>query len=425
LGFVFLVSFLVIPFSVAEGQKEQSETEEEIVLDYVCWDDQRSTFKWFQDRFDEFEEMNPNVTVKVTGLPPADYTKVTMMNLATGSAPDLYPILSSQLSVVLDNGFLAPLDPWLQNSDLEERLLQVNYEVAERDGNLYALIRALPPWVLQVNMRLLKEAGYNEPPRNMEEFYEIAKGIKEETGEWGYVTWLDYSNDFNVMRCVLSWMIGFGGHWGLEPGKLTIDTEENAEAFTWLRKFVQDGIIPEGISESTSYDMFINEKIGMMIAGTWLPGMVQADNPEYFEDYLGVYKVPFPTKNSLCGGGWLGIPKDSDNKELAWELMEHMYSSESQRKWIEISTRLGATNDEPSDEWIKNKAPWFPVVLDVAQNHVNSIGYDPVGFEDVAGEFRKEMMPFIMELLKGDAPVEEILEDAQNDLDRWAEKKGK
>ncbi len=413
-GLIVLFFVLTAPMFAA-GQAEEAE-EEKVILEYICFDDQQATFVWFDEVFQEYQEMNPNVTINVTGLPSSEYEKLTMLQIATGQVPDIFPMLSSQLVRVMDENMLEPLDKWLEDSDLNDRLLPLVREAGSRDGQVYAFIRALPPWVLITNEKLLNQAGIEKAPQNIEDFYEAAKAVKEKTGKWGYVAWLDYADDFNTMRSILSWLIGFGGHWGLEPYNVTINSDENVEAFTWLQKFVAEGLTPTGITERPSYDMFMKEEVAMIISGTWLPGMVQQTNPDLFLNNLGVYKIPLPTQNSLVGGGWVGIPAASKNKEAAWDLLEFMYSSENQSKWIEYSTRYGSTTDQPSQEWIDQKAPWFPIVSEVAENHVVGIGYDPVGYESYAGQFRRAMMPYVLDILQKGAPVKPTLDKAQNEV---------
>jgi multiple sugar transport system substrate-binding protein len=415
---VLMILILVSPL-FAEGSNEKEELEN-IELEYVCFDDQAGTFVWFEDVFARYQEENPNITIKVTGIPSGEYEKLTMLQMSVGKAPDIYPMFSSQLVNVLNNDMLEPLDKWIKGTELDERLLPLTREVASKDGELYALIRALPPWVLQANTKLLDEAGVTSIPKTIEELYEAIKIVEKNTDKYGYVTWLDFSNDFNVMRSVLSWLIGFGGHWGLEPGKLTIYSEANVEALSWLQKLVAEGLIPLGIDEKISYDMFKKGEIAMLIAGTWLPGMVQGENPDFFENYLSVSKVPFPTQNSLVGGGWVGIPAASKNKDAAWDLLSYMYSSENQVKWIETATRYGSTTDQPTDDWVNNKAPWFPVITDVAENNLVGIGYDPAGLEAYAGEFRKAMMPYIVDIISNGAPVASTLKEAQMEMEKWA-----
>ncbi len=397
-------------------------TAKAVTLEYTAWDQDHPTFFWFEDVFDEFEKTHPDVKIKITGIPSAQYREVTMMNLAAGQMPDLYPFLSSMLMPLYDAGFLESLDPWLSESELRHRLLPLVQEVGEIEGHLYGLLRAAGPWMPHANMRLLRKAGINTLPTTIEEFYTTAKKVKEATGEWGYLAALDPATVLRTWRTAMIWSLGFGTDFA-EDGKITVDVPEMREAFRWLRKMVADGVIPLGIREKELLQMFWEGKVGMVIGGTWYAAFVHEENPELYPD-IELGKVPFPSKNSLTGGGWVGIPTGAKHKDLAWELLETLYSSKNQIKWCETSGRLGSTTDQPTQEWINENAPWWGTMLDVMENHTVQLGYAPPGFEAYEAEFQSIFIAYMMRIVTGKISVEEGLKQAQEELETWAEKKG-
>ncbi|TVR94462.1 MAG: sugar ABC transporter substrate-binding protein [Spirochaetaceae bacterium] len=418
-----MVLLVLILSGTAFARGEQEARVPRVELQYIAWDLGTPAWSWFEDRFAEFEEMNPHVSIRTSGIPASDYRTVIMQQVLSGDAPDLVPIFSDQLLVLQPLGYLEPLDRFLENSELNDRLLPVVRHVAEIDGSVYAVLRALPPWMLHANMRILNEAGIQEPPSTLEEFYAAAKAVKENTDAWGYVGWLDSANVHDYTRTVLAWFVGFGGHFTSEPGKLAVNQQANVDALTWLRRFKNEGLMPMGIAEGESYDLFVEEKAAMMVVGTWLAGMVMDRNPSSYRE-LKVVSVPMPARGSLTGGGWLGIPAASRNKDLAWQLIEHMYSSENQVKWVQQSGRLGSTTDLPSDEWIAANAPFLHEMKMIGEQYVDALGYDPIGFEAHSAEFKREIMPYLVEAMETTRPVRAILDEAQAHLVRWAESKG-
>ena len=419
---VSLALALIVAASVLAGGGRET-TAPQVELQYIAWDLGTPAWSWFEDRFAEFSAMHPNVSIRTSGIPASDYRTVIMQQVLSGDAPDLVPIFSDQLLVLQPLGYLEPLDRWLENSELNDRLLPAVRHVAEIDGSVYAVLRALPPWMLHANMRILNEAGIENPPSTIEEFYAAAKAVSENNDAWGYVGWLDSANVHDYTRTVLSWFVGFGGHFTTEPGKIGINQPANVNALTWLRRFKNENLMPMGISENESYDLFVEEKAAMMVVGTWLAGMVADRNPAAYRN-LEVRSVPMPARGSLTGGGWLGIPAASRNKDMAWALLEHMYSSENQIKWVQESGRLGSTTDLPSDEWIEANAPFLYEMKEIGENYVHSLGYDPIGFETHSAEFKREVMPYLIEAMETTRPVRSILDEAQRHLVQWAESKG-
>jgi multiple sugar transport system substrate-binding protein len=396
---------------------------EKITLTVGSWDQRTAGMEAYYDVvFEQFEADHPGVTIERVDVPPADYSTALTPELSAGQGPDLLMVWPQEYSVWVDNGWLLPIDEYFDASDLPSRIEDNLLELAVKDGQRYGIVAESAPQLLHVNMRLLEEAGIDEVPTTVEDFHAAAAAIKEETGEWGYVPYLDPTADMFMYRAAAQWALGFGSDFG-EPGTVTVNTPEIAEAFEWLARFVDEGIAPLGIAETDGRQLFYEGKAGMAIDGPWLAADASENNPDLYPD-VHVALVPFPTRDSLTGGAFRAVNATTDHPELAWELLEEMFTPEAQEIFVDMRLRPGGTTDMPDEDVLLERAAWWPNLMEAANNHVVQLGYVPPGFEEKEAEFRQKLAPHLVEIFSGQVPVAEGLAAAQADLEDWADGQG-
>lgn len=374
--------------------------------------------EWIAEVNADFEAKYPGWTVDFTNIPASDYVTVMVPPMSTGQGPDVYPFLSEELESTIANGWLLPLDDYLATSDLAARLPDWVIDLSTVDGSTYALARAATPQMLHSNMALLEEAGIQEVPETPDEFVDAAIAVNEATGEWGYAPFLDGAEPLFFYRTIAQWAIGYGSDFG-SPGRITIDVPEIRDAMTDLKRLVDSGAVPFGLTYSDARQIFMDGQAAFLIDGTWIAGEALTTVPELFPS-LDVTHVPFPTRNSLTGGGWVGINASSSNPDAAWAWIEEYFSEKSVDAWVEGSLRPAGTTD-PAPESVYEIAPWYSRVEDVAANFTTQLGYAPPGFKANAAEFRTEMVPFFVDILTGETTVEDGLSAAQAHMEEWAE----
>ena len=129
--------------------------------------------------------------------------------------------------------------------------------------------------VLFFNTKLMADAGLDPTklPQTMDEFYETAKAISalgtDANGNkiWGYVTATDRSelsaNIFNA------WLFNFGGDVLDADGKVIINNEAGVAALTFMKKLVDEGIMPAGFPFRDQYNLMANYQAGGFSDGSY------------------------------------------------------------------------------------------------------------------------------------------------------------
>lgn len=179
--------------------------------------------KIIDDVIERFEKTHPNVQVEyVSGILKEDYSDWVSKEALNGKLPDVFMVLSDDLSTYAKVGMLEPLDTFMQtDADFNKNRY---FSTTLNAGNIYDHQYALPyessPTLMFVNKTLLEENGVAIPNVNWtwDDFYSICEKLTVDTdgdgeidqfGEYGY-TWQNAlsSNgqalyDEESMKCTL------------------------------------------------------------------------------------------------------------------------------------------------------------------------------------------------------------------------------
>lgn len=110
----------------------------------------------------------------------------------------------------------------------------------------------------------------------------------------------------------------------------TYNSTEGVKALEFFKQLVDVGVKPITIDFE---EEFVDRKYAVMLGGSWLPGRFLPLTKTSIEEQVGMIPMlPVPNKNTSTAtimGGWLlSIPNTSENKDLAWELIEIMLKPE-------------------------------------------------------------------------------------------------
>ena len=236
--------------------------------------------------------------------------------------------------------FLTPLDgsydesidiTAIDNGDI----LQNGY--AYYNGHPYSVPYGLDAYSLFYRTDLLEAEGL-EPPETWDELLEVAKALTKDTDgdgnidQWGLamngISGQVY-NTFSFANLILS----NGGEFVDEKGYPMFNSEEGVEALQFFSDMKNVyGVLPPDI---TTYDNnevhegFYSGKFAMVIHWPYTYGR-QYGTP--YEGKIGYAAIPCSEGNAskTTLNAWaFGIPMNSENKELAWDLLKYLISTES------------------------------------------------------------------------------------------------
>ena len=333
IGLVALLAMLLIsvPAAFAGGSQESATTEDgrEIV-----------TF-WYNNTGDEalvYEQVIADYNAsqdkyEVQGLSVTDDQKL-IVAMSSNEAPDVFKHSNSKVIQFQKNGLLQSVQDYIDAEGFDTSVYSVqSLEANTLDGKLWAL--PIDAYTIQMfyNKDLLEAAGYTEPPKTMEEMYEMAVAVTKLDAN-GNVEILGYPL-FPYASARQELIYGFGGTWWDENGKPTPQDPGILESLNMNVKFrnefggsnLDSFIATANTNRYTEQDMFFQGKQLFRLDGSWLPTMM--DNFGSTVNY-GITFVPGTEAHPENRGrarfetDSVAIPVMAKNKEGAWDFIKYI-----------------------------------------------------------------------------------------------------
>jgi multiple sugar transport system substrate-binding protein len=269
---------------------------------------------------------------KVEGLSVNDQQKL-MVALASNEAPDVVKGENQKVTTYQSNGLLTSLKSYIDKDKFDLKAFSdKSIEANAIRGEVFGL--PLSGYTIQMfyNKDLLKAAGYSEPPKTVEEMYEMAvKATKLDAA--GNIDVLGYPL-FPLASARQELIYAFGGRWWGEDGKtLTPQSPGVIESLTYNVRYrnlygigkVQAFVATANTNRYTEQDMFFAGKQLFRLDGAWLPTMMA--NFKSTVNY-GIALIPGTRANPGLQGtsrfetDSIFIPITAAHKDGAWDFIK-------------------------------------------------------------------------------------------------------
>jgi multiple sugar transport system substrate-binding protein len=224
---------------------------------------------------EQFEAENPDITVKQTTFPYADYRTKVAAAIPAGEGPDVVQLFYGWLNDYVEADLISPLPV---NTFPPEKIREEFFpmvQAMEKDGQYMALPTAVRTLALFYNTRLFEEAGIDGPPKTLDELVEIAKALTKKdaagnTTQVGITTGMT-AQDHHWVREVLIRQFG-GEPYTSDYQTVTYDNGAGAAALQWY----SDLQMKHGVTQSGFMDQpqaaFKAGRAGMHIDGSFRIG---------------------------------------------------------------------------------------------------------------------------------------------------------
>ncbi|MBN9335226.1 extracellular solute-binding protein [Devosia sp.] len=294
----------------------------------------------------KFEAANPDITVKQTTFPYADYQTRVVAAKVAGQGPDVVQLFYGWTDQFVNGGLIKPLDPAVfPHAEIESDFFPI-VSAMKRGDDYYGLPTAVRSLALFYNKAIFAEAGV-EPPSNLEELLAAAEATTKRDGS-GNITTAGITMD----------MAGQDHHWWREVlvrqnGGVPYDADGNVAyndaAGAAALKFYTDlqtekkvglvGFMDEGQAA------FRAGMAAMTIDGTFRLGAF-AGNP--FE--WGVVELPADANGlrsnySSYFANAIGATSEGEELVAAQKFLQYISSPEAMQIWLEVVGELPARRD--------------------------------------------------------------------------------
>lgn len=288
----------------------------------------------------EYNAKSDKYEVKCLSTP--DQQKITAA-ISAGNGPDLTDDFNGSIGKLAAAGVMEPLDDYISktNYDMAD-FVPAAIDSMKMDGKIYAMPCNINFSALYYNKTILKDAGYTEAPKTLEEMYEMAVKTTKVNKD-GTIDTLGFP-DFPNVYYLGNFNIAAGGGWYTDDSKASA---ANDAGNTLALKLIADYRQKFGVANITKFasgakyldptDPFLMGKQTFRVDGPWMGKNIK----ETFKvdiDY-GVTYIPYPAgkedlkARALVSSSILYIPSNAKNKDGAWDFLSYLVGKEGMQKF--------------------------------------------------------------------------------------------
>ena len=289
----------------------------------------------------KFNELHPDVTVAFERQEWTGLVEKLTTSLSSSDSPDVVEFGNTQAQTFEAAG--AVVDLTEHQAELGgDDLLQSLLEAGTYDGKFYAVPYYAGARVIIYRKDLFEKAGI-EIPTTLDEFLAAGVALKEDNADVPNFSgiYLPGRNWHGVLPLIWE----FGGDIATQEGDQWVGQLDSPESIAGLEFFKQvfdtANAAPADADDANDYIAFCNGEVGMMPAPGWKPGQIinPDDGCPDMEANIGVFALPGSEPGStspvFLGGSNLAIPANSDNPDLALDLLKVLISPEYQAQLAE------------------------------------------------------------------------------------------
>lgn len=292
----------------------------------------------------QFNEMHPDVEVVFERQQWTGLVERLTTALSSSDSPDVVEFGNTQAQSFEAAGAVVDLTEYTDDFGGDD-LLDSLREAGTYDGSLYGVPYYAGARIMIYRTDLFEAAGI-EVPTTLDETLDAAIALQDANADTP-----NFSGFYLPGRnwyAMLSYLWEYGGDIATQEDGQWVGQLDSAESIAglqaWLDVFEQGNAAPADGDDANDYIAFCNGEVGMMPAPGWKPGQIlnEDDGCPDMEANIGVFALPGvdagTTAPVFLGGSVLSVPTNSDNPELAKDLIEVMVSAEYQARFAENGT---------------------------------------------------------------------------------------
>jgi multiple sugar transport system substrate-binding protein len=288
-----------------------------------------------KDVIADFEKTHPDIHVKVVGGISDDKIVAAIRG---GNAPDVAHSFDAgaYTGAYCSNGAWIDLADYMQQDGLSDDVFpEVPRQYSQFEGTRCALPMLADAYGLYYNKDLFAKAGLDGPPQNVSQLMDYAKKLTERNPDGSLkVVGLDPFDGF-YENIAAHWAPQWGVDWVDEAGKSNLAAQPGwADMLRWQKALIDwygyDNLVRWQASagdEFSAQNAFERGKLAMNLDGEWRVAFIGAEHPE-----LNFGTAPLSVDDAqpdLYGSGYtsgsiIGIPKTSEHKDEAWQLLKYL-----------------------------------------------------------------------------------------------------
>lgn len=302
------------------------------------------------------------ITVNVTEVPYGEAHQKLLLSVQQGQGQ--YDVAQ------FDNTFLAPYGAAGTMLPLDQQIAaSAEYDIADfeqgqqdygkYDGQTLGLTLSTEPMIQWYRTDIYEELGL-KPATTWDEYKANAKAIQESGKAAGNILGWGPNSSWWFMTLVWS----FGGQLYDADLNPTVNSKEAVAAMQFFKDML--AYAPDGAITASGDDVtnkFLSTDIGAMIqySGYW--GMALDPNSNMHVGKIGTTKMPMGTADTTHLAGWnIGIPKDAQNPEAAWQFLEFVLGKSNSVDYLKAGAAAIGRKSISTNEELLALHPYLPLL---------------------------------------------------------------
>ncbi|XID91374.1 ABC transporter substrate-binding protein [Paenibacillaceae bacterium WGS1546] len=281
----------------------------------------------FKPIIDQWNKENPDIQIKPIGVDFGELQKTIMTRQTAGQGADIMHVYTLWGGQLHKNNVLAKAPDYIAED------VRANYPDAAAkgvtiDGHIYGIPTEVQAYGLFYNKRLLKEAGFEQPPATWDELLSMAQAIEKTDGAGkvqiqGFGFQRGYAGI--VDQPFMALMAAAGSNLlsdDLKQSNLNSDAgRQTMELYS--KVYGKNGLTDLAVDTTKG---FVNGQVAMTIGAGWWAGSLKTVMAERYED-VGVAPIPSPdgSRKGTIAYTWAwGVNNKSKHQEAAWKFLHWM-----------------------------------------------------------------------------------------------------
>jgi multiple sugar transport system substrate-binding protein len=361
----------------------------------------------------EFEDDNPDVDVQTDYVSyEALHDKIVTAAASKAGTYDvvlidcIWPAEFAAAGFILD--VTDRISPAVQADIWPGAMEAVTYQ-----GRLYAM-----PWLndvlyLYYNEEMLKEAGYDQPPKTWSEVEEMGMAAKEKgLVEYPFIEY--FLQDEGLTIAYAYYLPAFGGSFFDEENKPAFNSPEGLAALNYLVDGMNSGMYNPASLESTYEEVRRAFSQGAaLFSVNWTYQLNLANDPNESQiagkAKLALMPGEAVTSATVNGGMGLAVTADSKNPEKAWDYITYLSSKDVQKRYAQNALPVWMSLFEDPD-----LVEQQPELIEVSKDQYKYIENRPI--IPFYSESSKIMSRELQAALTGNKTPEQALADAEEEI---------
>ena len=312
---------------------------------------------------DDYNALQDKIHITATYVSRQELMNQYAIGAISGELPDIGMVDSPDMASFISLGVFADITDQLNAwGELENFYPGPLSSCMDAEGKLYGLPQNTNCLALGCNMDLLKAAGYDHMPKDLEEFKEmVAKTSDPANGIYGMAMCCIGTEEGTFQ--LLPWLRSSVGGQGVNVDNLT--AQSAVDGLTVLGDFIHNNYMSKEAVNWTQADAwyaFCAGKAAMVECGTWHLAMTGDINGTFNYDFCLLPTGEEGTSTSTIGGENFGICTGCKDTEACVEFLEWLCSKEKEAEWAVGAGKIPVRGDSKAEYTYETKG--FDVFVD-------------------------------------------------------------